>query len=299
MLSVFTRERLAAAGPSDVSDELERGRIVCFPECPIELPSPEDLEFLRRETPGLISAKNLSYHPEDDHVGGLRGSPEQAERVRGILKAHAGRVQDFLGRSMPLLTKDWAVGTTSFRPLQEKGRNLSRHASNELVHVDAGAYGATHGDRVLRFFVNVNPSEDRVWVSKGAFPELYDRFGRAAGLRDGSPRNLREGPLDRLWTGSTRAISSLFPTAKHLDSSPYDRAMRRFHNYMKDTPSFQSEPEGHREFRFKPMSAWTVFTDMVSHACIEGQHALVDTFVVRLGSCRLPELAPYHVLGRP
>jgi hypothetical protein len=299
MLKTFTRQELAAAGPRDVSDELERGRIVSFPECPVELPSAEDLDFLRRETPGLITAKNLSYHPEDDHVGGIRGSPEQAARVGRLLKAHAVRVQDFLRRKIPDLTREWTVGTTSFRPLQEKGRNLSAHASNELVHVDAGAYGATHGDRVLRFFVNVNRTEDRVWVSKGAFPELYERHGREAGIRTGSPKSLREGMLDRLWTGTTRALSVVWPTSKHLDSSPYDRAMRRFHNFMKDTPAFQASTEGHAEFRFKPMTAWMVFTDMVSHACIEGQHALVDTFVVPLRSCRLQELAPLNILKGP
>jgi hypothetical protein len=86
------------------------------------------------------------------------------------------------------------------------------------------------------------------------------------------------------------------PSAKVLDSSPYDRAMRRFHNYMKDTPAFQSTTEGHREFRFKPFQAWMVFTDRVSHACISGQHAFADTFVIRLGSCRLPEMAPINIL---
>jgi hypothetical protein len=72
--------------------------------------------------------------------------------------------------------------------------------------------------------------------------------------------------------------------------------MRRFHNYMKDTPAFQSTPEGHQEFRFKPFWAWMVFTDRVSHACLSGQHAFADTFVVRLGSCRLPEKAPINIL---
>jgi hypothetical protein len=39
-----------------------------------------------------------------------------------------------------------------------------------------------------------------------------------------------------------------------------------------------------------------VFTDAVSHASISGQHALVNTFIVRLESCRLPELAPINIL---
>ena len=60
--------------------------------------------------------------------------------------------------SIPALAENWQVGTSSFRPLQEQGRNLDSHASNERVHVDAGAYGATHGNRVFRFFVNVNPT---------------------------------------------------------------------------------------------------------------------------------------------
>ena len=36
-----------------------------------------------------------------------------------------------------------------------------------------------------------------------------------------------------------------------LDSSPYDRAMRKFHNYMKDTPSFQQASDDDRTFRFE------------------------------------------------
>ena len=86
------------------------------------------------------------------------------------------------------------------------------------------------------------------------------------------------------------------PLAKMLDSSPYDRTMRKFHNYMKDTPSFQQDRSGYEEFRFPPFSAWMVFTDMVSHASLSGQHALVYTAIVGLESCRHPELAPYNIL---
>ena len=39
-----------------------------------------------------------------------------------------------------------------------------------------------------------------------------------------------------------------------------------------------------------------VLTDQVSHACVEGQHALVDTFVIPLANCRLRELSPYEIL---
>jgi hypothetical protein len=72
--------------------------------------------------------------------------------------------------------------------------------------------------------------------------------------------------------------------------------MRRFHNYMKDTPEFQQDMSNHQEFRFPPFSAWMVFTDTVSHACLSGQFAFIHTCIVRLESCRLPEIAPINVL---
>jgi hypothetical protein len=84
--------------------------------------------------------------------------------------------------------------------------------------------------------------------------------------------------------------------ARVIDSSPYDRAMRRFHNYMKDSEAFQTSPEGLRQVEFPPLSAWMVLTDMVSHACISGQYAFADTFVVPLENCRFAELSPFHVL---
>jgi hypothetical protein len=303
MLATFTKAQVAAAGAHDISDALEKGKIVCFPECPIDLPGPEDLDFLRQEMPKHLSSKNISYHPEADKIIGIKGSREVIDRAQRILKESNVRVQAFLKKAIPALTKDWMVGTASFRPLQEKGRDLPAHASNELVHVDAGAYGATHGDGIIRFFVNANPTEDRVWVTKGAFPELYRRCGSQAGVTPANGANglaMNESVLDRLRTSVSNGLSALVPSAKFLDSSPYDRAMRRFHNYMKDTPAFQSTPEGHQEFRFKPFQAWMVFTDRVSHACISGQHAFADTFVIRLASCRLPEMAPINILkSRP
>jgi hypothetical protein len=299
MLAMFSKAQLATAGPHDISDALEKGKIVCFPECPIDLPSAEDLEFLRQEMPKHLSSKNISYHPEVDKIIGIKGAREVIDRAQRILKENNARVQAFLKKAIPVLTRDWMVGTASFRPLQEKGRDLPAHASNELVHVDAGAYGATHGDGIIRFFVNVNTVEDRVWVTKGAFPDLYRRYGGEARIVPDNGANghaMDEGVFDRLRTSFSKGAAALVPGAKFIDSSPYDRAMRRFHNYMKDTPAFQSTPEGHQEFRFKPFQAWMVFTDRVSHACLSGQHAFADTFVIRLGSCRLPEMAPINIL---
>jgi len=197
------------------------------------------------------------------------------------------------------LTDNWTIGTCSFRPIEEKGRNLKPHSSNELVHIDAGAYGATNGDRILRFFINVNPLADRVWATKGSFSDLYAIYGKQANLGSSNAGRgyLSRGPLDHIRTGLINfLVKAGLPAVKVLDSSPYDRVMRKFHNFMKDTPSFQQDQQGYEEYRFPPFSAWMVFTDTVSHASLSGQYAFVLTSIVRLENCRIPELAPINVL---
>jgi len=292
MLLDVTPERLRdSMGSSELSDELERGRILRFGRCPIELPPAEDLDLLRGLGPHL-SRKNVSWYFEDDRLVGV--GPELRERTRRILSAHSARVRAFFAAAMPGFFRGARPGTTSFRPLQEKGRHLSPHASNELVHVDAGAYGATHGDRILRFFVNVHPEEPRVWASRGTFRELFARHGREAGIDDG---RVEPGPFDRAWTGALRLAGRALPALRMIDTSPYDRRMRRFHNYMKDAKAFRDTREGEQRFEFAPFSAWTCLTDAVSHACLSGQHALVDTFIVPLSNGTQREHAPWNVLA--
>ena len=280
----------AGESPAVLAEALERGRVVQFETLPVALPPEEEQRFLREDLAPYLRKKNISYYPEADKLAGMQAPAAIQERATHILRQHSLRVRDYLTRAMPEFTAGWQPGTASFRPLEEQGRALSAHASNELIHVDAGAYGATHGDRILRFFINLNPSRERVWISKGPFAELLQKHGAEAGVLGG---DLRPGLPERALSGALRAARGLFPMARVVDSSPYDRRMRRFHNWMKDTPSFQAPP--HEQLSFAPFTAWMVLTDGVSHACIAGQHALVDTFLIPLRNCKLP--APFQLLA--
>ena len=192
MLDSFDKQRLAQLAADEISDSLEQGSIVFFPESPVALPSADDLEFIRQELPALLKLKNISYHPEAGKVRGLDTTDAAvSERVTRILSRVSDDIAGFLKTAAPRLTDNWTVGTCSFRPIEERGRELSAHASNELVHIDAGAYGATNGDRILRFFINVNPGADRVWASKGNFTDLFRSHGDRAQLSALLDRPLR------------------------------------------------------------------------------------------------------------
>jgi hypothetical protein len=288
------------ASPNEVEDAMERAEVVFYDRCPVELPSEADLDFMRSGLPRELQVKNISYHPESDSIPRFEAAPDVKDRIERILRTHGQRVEAFLRRTCPDYVPGWTLGTTSFRSIEEQGRKLKPRSSNELVHVDAGAYGATNGARILRFFVNIHPTRDRVWGTKGSFQDIMSRHPELwAAARGGKPRvTIDKGPLDKLYSGLIGAVGKLYPLMRVIDSSPYDRSMRRIHNFMKENPSFRDSREHYREIHFPPLSSWMVFTDGISHSVLTGQHALVTTVLVPLENCRTPEITPYHVLAR-
>ncbi len=154
------------------------------------------------------------------------------------------------------------------------------------MHVDAFPTRPTNGDRILRVFTNLNPTRNRVWLTSETFDVLAPRLARAAGLprrrsNRAAARTLRAVLRALHWPGATR--------------SPYDDFMHRFHNSLKEDREFQSDCAKHR-WEFPPDSTWIVYTDMVSHAAIEGQFAMEQTFLVSRSAMVLPEKSPIAVL---
>lgn len=299
MLSTITDPSDPGAATA-IQAALEANRIVYFPRCPFPLPDAAALQYLRVELPSRLKLKNISYHPESGRLTGLEADARTVERTTRALREHFAALSSFLEQVIPHLFVGSNVGKCSFRPIQERGRGLKPHASNELVHVDAGAYGATNGDRILRFFVNVNEHEDRVWASKGSIQDVLERHGMDAGLFDTAGRlalRIRKNAADHAFSFAVRKLAQLNPLARVLDSSPYDRAMRQLHNYMKDSEAFKADLRGYEEIHFPPGSAWMVFTDGVSHASLSGQFALVTTIIVRREALCYPQFAPYDLLA--
>lgn len=289
----------SADTPQQLEDTLEQGGVAYFERCPIELPGADDLDFLRNDLTEGLRAKNVSYHPESDSIPRFEAPEAIRERALRILRTHGERVAAFWAERLPDFMPGAELGTTSFRPMEERGRDLKPRSSNELVHIDAGAYGATNGARLLRFFVNVHPTRARVWGTMGSFQHLMaHRPALWDAARGGKGRvPIRKSVLDHTYSGFVRAASSIYPLFRVIDSSPYDRSMRRIHNRMKEDPGIRDDRSDYQEIRFPPMSAWMVFTDGISHAVIEGQHAFITTAIVPLENCRHFDETPYGILA--
>jgi hypothetical protein len=291
----ITPEKLKDVGPNELSGSLEHAKLIYFPTTPVAQLNEDDIRFLRDETPAHNTSKNVSYYPLAGRVTGIGGPRELRDRVNRILKEHHDRVEQFLKGAIPSLASGWTSGSSSLRAFQEKDRDLPLRGRSDLIHLDAGAYGVTRGDLILRFLTNLD-NEDRVWRVKGTVADLVEKYGSAAGLQRGDL--LHEGTLDRLYSTVIRGLSTVTPMARSLGRSAYDVAMRRMHNYMKESETFQRDPEGARDVNFRPGSCWLVFADMVGHACMWGRLSIIDTFIVPKENFRDCRYTPYEVLRR-
>ncbi|HYB43389.1 MAG TPA: Kdo hydroxylase family protein, partial [Candidatus Methylomirabilis sp.] len=201
------------------AERLEEGHILFFARAPFPLPDAAE----RAALAGVRQAsaayhKNVSYRPGEDRVKGLaRGGDEQT--VRRVLRAYSEHAIHLLTELFPFYAAEWKLDFASFRPVEERGRQLPLRARNDLLHVDSFPTRPTNGSRILRVFTNVNPSASRHWTTTETFEALAPRLAMDAGLGDIAAR--ARSP----WGGARRGISRL---ARRLGvirepRSPYDR----------------------------------------------------------------------------
>jgi hypothetical protein len=291
-MGVVDVETLAKENPGrerDFCRVLEEGHVLFFGQTPFPL-SGEDRAFLleQRQT-GAGYHKNIAYRPESNRLSGVAsGARADLERIRAVLRRYSESVVRETAALLRRYASGWKVDFASFRPQEEAGRPLSRHARNDLLHVDSFPTRPTAGDRIFRVFTNINPAVPRIWRTGETFEELAERFAVSSGLLS---RALSPGLAGRLLGA---AASAGLPVATR---PPYDEFMHRFHNFLKENESYQESARAER-LSFPPGSSWMVFTDMVSHSVLSGQYALEQTFLIARSSLALPQKAPIAILER-
>lgn len=268
--------------------ELEKGNILYFPTTPFAFPQ-EEIDFLLKQKQSAAKGrKNIAYKPQSGRLTNHdAGDPVSAERLKEILRRYSERSERFLKELLPSYAPHWSVDYTSFRPFQEKGRPLRLRARNDLLHVDAFPTRPLHGQRILRFFTNINPSMSRNWITSDPMPVLAERFGGK-----GVPFPYPPSPF------ATRVKRLLNRCGLKLPlRSPYDTFMLDLHNFLKENGHFQKLCRKDA-WEFPPNCCWAVFTDQVSHAALSGQYALEQTFLVPVEALLAPEQSPLRILEK-
>ncbi|HVA47983.1 MAG TPA: Kdo hydroxylase family protein [Pirellulales bacterium] len=278
----------AAAAPLDreLCSLLEQGKILYFPSSPFPLPDADVDVLLRQRQSHRRWHKNIAYRPLHDRLTGFDPKHVDAERLHQVMRTFSRQTIDCVAGLVPTYAREWRLDYASFRPLEEKGRQLRLHARNDLIHVDSFPKRPTYGDRILRIFMNVNPHAERYWITG----EPFDVLARDMGVE--FVRQFVRVRRPTLWR---RVASGMKLPVRPF--SPYDQAMRDIHQLMKENESFQRTCHKFHS-HFPPGSAWLVFTDSVPHAVVSGQYALEQTVIVPRSTMVSPEKAPAAVLER-
>ena len=274
--------------------QLEAGHILFLPVSPIAIPLEDRELLLGRKQTGSAYHKNIAYRPVEDRVTGLDASEQkEAEVLRRILQDFSKNAVKFIGDFLTPYAGKWKLDYASFRPIEEKGRPARVHARNDLLHFDSFPTRPTNGSRILRFFVNLNPAQSRVWVTSQTFEAFGPHYAKVGNLLSSVSGN----PLSRGLRSAARTLRLPFASRP-----PYDEFMHRCHNAMKEDATFQQNIPKH-QWDFPPDSAWMVFTDCVSHAVLSGQYALEQTFLIPQSVLVAPQISPLALLekmaGRP
>jgi 3-deoxy-D-manno-octulosonic acid hydroxylase-like protein len=288
----FSDPSRAAEAASKHCQELEDGEILAFDKPPFDFPEADREFLLAQKQSGLKVHKNVSYRPRQDLLrGDACETPEDNQRLHEVMRRYSAQVTQFVDRFLQPYAAHRILDFASYRPLEEKGRDLSTHKRNDLMHVDAFPSRPTFGARILRVFTNINPSRPRVWETTDKFDLIVRKFADDAGLPKFAAESGSAGEkLRRTFAPVMRAVG-----IKGMERSAYDRFMLRFHDYLKESNEYQNQWKRIR-LEFNPGMTWMVYTDQVPHAALSGQFMTEQTFIIPLKAMVTPERCPLRVL---
>jgi hypothetical protein len=266
-------------------DQLERGQVLFFQNVPFAFPEEDKKFLLSQKQADSRFHKNISYKPANDVLNGVSAGSPDRERLHRVMRSFSAEITRFVSSFLSPYAGRLKLDYASFRPLEEQARDLPLHKRNDLLHVDAFPTRPTHGGRILRVFVNINPEAGRVWKVGEPFHVFLPKVMQSQTIH---PHH--RGPAGRLLASVASKLGLPVP-----DRSRYDEFMLYLHDWLKENDDFQKKAAS-REISFPPGCCWMVYTDGVPHAVMSGQYALEQTYIVPAQALVNPEAAPVNVL---
>jgi len=256
---------------------LESGKAIFLPKLSFSLNS-QELSFL---DPKIVDpkSKNISFDKKKDSLSGTLCQGEDAQKLKEMMKRYSLQTEQFMHTLFPSYKKNLIQARTSFRPIQASGRIQSYKKDDTRLHVDAFPSKPTHGERIIRFFSNVNQEgKPRAWRLGEPFPEVVKKM---------APRTSK--PILGL-----RTLLQAFKITKSYRTL-YDHYMLQIHDAMKADLDYQRQvPQ--KDILFAAGSSWIVYSDQASHAAMSGQHMFEQTFHLPVQGMEDPNKSPLKVL---
>lgn len=258
-------------------EDVEKGQVIYLPQLPFSI-APADQHLL---DPKYLAqgTKNISYNPANETIKGFKENMPDAKSLKMVMQDFSNKSNQLIRKLFPHYEGALRLGRTSFRPAEILGRKSSFRKDDTLLHVDAFPSMPMQGERILRLFSNINPNNKaRHWHLGEPFNTVMDSF---------APKIKQPIP-------GVHTIMNLLGITKKK-RTPYDHYMLNIHHKMKKDSNYQQKAI-QEKMDFPANTTWIVFTDIVSHAALSGQHLLEQTFYLPAEAQLHPEWAPLKQL---
>jgi len=223
-------------------------------------------------------AKNISL--EGAALKGARGAADDLAQLTRMIVRFATCAADLVTALFPRYAPYAKRARTSYRPQPAVGRAVSWRKDDSRLHIDAFPSRPNGGERILRIFCNVNPSEDRVWRVGEEFIAMARTF---------LPRVRRKIPGEAAMLAAMRLTKGV--------RSHYDHLMLGLHDCAKADTDYQRRCR-QQIVRFAPGTTWICFSDQVMHAAVSGQFMLEQTIHLPVSALYARERSPLAILER-
>lgn len=258
---------------------VETGNVLFFPKLSFVL-STEEHELLN---PDLTDPKqkNISLDPNTQKLHGLKATPIQKACAYKLINRYQQQVQTLITNLFPHYREKLHTAPTSLRLHRVETRSTSWRKDDTRLHIDAFPSRPNHGERILRIFSNISPTQEpRVWRIGAHFEKIAQQF---------LPRTKQLPP------GAAWLMYRLGITKRRR--SEYDQLMLQLHDAMKYDMQYQMQGL-QATVPFPAGSVWICYSDQVPHAVMSGQFMLEQTYFLAPEHMRYPEHAPLSVLSR-
>ena len=260
----------------EISRALEEGGVIRLPHVDFELTDSE-----RRFLSPIWSdgrAKNISL--DAGQLKGAAGTPADRALLAAMIARFAASAGELVTTLFPRYAPYVKRARSSYRPQSAVGREVSWRKDDSRLHVDAFPSRPNRGERILRVFTNVNPTEDRVW----RVGEPFESMAKALLPRISDPL-----------PGASVVLAALHVTKGRR--SAYDHLMLNLHDAAKSDLAYQRDcPQ--ETVHFAPGTTWLCFSDQVMHAAVSGQYMFEQTIHLPVAALYEPSRSPLAILER-
>ena len=223
-------------------------------------------------------AKNISL--DGTRLKGAIGAAADRVELASMIARFAAGASELVTAMFPRYAPYVRRARSSYRPQPAVGRAVSWRKDDSRLHVDAFPSRPNRGERILRVFTNVNPSEDRVW----RVGESFETMARTLLPRVANPI-----------PGASAVLAALRVTKGRR--SIYDHLMLKLHDRAKADLDYQREC-AQEVVRFAPGTTWVCFSDQVMHAAVSGQFMFEQTIHLPVSALYDPARSPLAILTR-